>query len=81
MPHFLIQSKNVQNNKIAIDDKDLYKHIIKVLRAKIGEKLLFLDENEIQYETNLEEKEQIYFGKQTISQTMLPKQIKTYKFL
>lgn len=55
MPHFLIQSKNVQNNKIAIDDKDLYKHIIKVLRAKIGEKLLFLDENEIQYETNLEE--------------------------
>ena len=55
MPHFLIQSKNVQNNKIMIDDKDLYKHIIKVLRAKIGEKLLFLDENEIQYETNLEE--------------------------
>ena len=55
MPHFLIQAKNVQDNKITIDDKDLYKHIIKVLRAKIGENLLFLDENEIQYETNLEE--------------------------
>lgn len=55
MPHFLIQAKNVQDNKITINDKDLYKHIIKVLRAKIGENLLFLDENEIQYETNLEE--------------------------
>ena len=55
MPHFLIESINVQNNKITIDDKDLYKHIIKVLRAKIGENLLFLDEKEIQYETNLEE--------------------------
>lgn len=53
MPHFIINSKNVQNNEIAIDDKDLYKHIIKVLRAKIGEKLLFLDENEIQYETEI----------------------------
>lgn len=55
MPHFLIKSQNVQNNRIIIDDKDLYKHIIKVLRAKSGEQLLFLDENEIQYETKLEE--------------------------
>lgn len=54
MPHFIINSKNIQNNKITIDDKDLYKHIIKVLRAKIGEQLLFLDENEIQYETEIE---------------------------
>ena len=55
MPHFLIQAKNVQDNKITIDDKDLYKHVIKVLRAKIGENLLFIDENEIQYETKLTE--------------------------
>lgn len=55
MPHFLIESKSIQNNQISIEDKDLYKHIIKVLRAKIGEKLLFLDENEIQYETKLKE--------------------------
>lgn len=55
MPHFLIKSQNVQNSRIIIDDKDLYKHIIKVLRAKLGEHLLFLDENEIQYETKLEE--------------------------
>lgn len=51
MPHFLINSKAISNNVITVDDKDLYKHIIKVLRAKVGEKLLFLDEKEIQYET------------------------------
>lgn len=54
MPHFIISAKNIQNNRITINDKDLYKHIIKVLRAKIGEQLLFLDENEIQYETEIE---------------------------
>lgn len=53
MPHFLIESKSINNNKITVNDKDLYKHVIKVLRAKIGEKLLFLDEKEIQYETIL----------------------------
>ena len=61
MPHFLIQAKNILNNKITIDDKDLYKHIIKVLRAKIGENLLFLDENEIQYETKLKQIESGFF--------------------
>ena len=51
MPHFFIKSKNIKDNLIIVDDKDLYKHIIKVMRAKRNEKLLFLDENEIQYET------------------------------
>ncbi len=53
MPHFLIEAKNIQDNKITVREKDLYQHIIKSLRAKIGEKILFLDENEIQYETKL----------------------------
>ena len=51
MPHFLINSGNINQNKIIIDDKELFRHIIKVRRSKIGENLLFLDENEIQYET------------------------------
>lgn len=55
MPHFLIESKNVSEDNIVIDDTDLFKHIIKVKRTKIGEKVLFLDENQIQYETILEE--------------------------
>lgn len=53
MPHFLIKTDNISGNIIKIVDKDLYKHIIKVMRIKKGENLLFLDENEIQYETKL----------------------------
>lgn len=53
MPHFLIKSDNIVDNKIIIEDKDLYKHIIKVMRSRIGEKIKFLDENEIQYEANI----------------------------
>jgi len=61
MPHFLINSTNINKDIIRIDNKDLYKHIIKVLRAKKGEKLLFLDENEIQYETILGNIESAFF--------------------
>ena len=53
MPHFLIKKSDIAENKVIIKDKDLYKHIIKVFRAKIGEKILFLDEEENQYETIL----------------------------
>lgn len=61
MPHFLIKSENIANKTIKVDNNDLYKHIIKVLRTKIGEKLLFLDENEIQYETRLSEINKDFF--------------------
>ena len=55
MPHFFIDSNNIKNNKIVINDKDNYNHIAKSLRAKIDEKLLLIDENQIQYETVIEE--------------------------
>lgn len=53
MPHFLINSSDVQDDTIVISDRDLYKHTIKVMRKKIGESLLFIDENGIQYETSI----------------------------
>ena len=53
MPHFLIKNENINENKITISDKELYNHLIKVRRTRLGEQLLFLDENEIQYETIL----------------------------
>ena len=53
MPHFFIESKTISNNNIIINDKNNYKHIAKSLRAKIGEKLLLIDENCIQYETKI----------------------------
>lgn len=55
MPHFFINSKDVNENKIVIRDKDNFNHIARSLRTKVGEKLLLIDENQIQYETVVEE--------------------------
>lgn len=55
MPHFFINSKDVVQETITITDENNYKHIAKALRIKAGEKLLLIDENEIQYETIVEE--------------------------
>lgn len=53
MPHFFIESKNLNDNLITISDSENYKHIAKSLRAKSGENLLLIDENQIQYETKI----------------------------
>jgi 16S rRNA (uracil1498-N3)-methyltransferase len=53
MPHFFIDSKSLKDNIITIFDKETYAHIVKSLRAKIGEKILLIDENQIQYEGNI----------------------------
>ena len=54
MPHFFISSKNVQNDFVILDDKETLKHLVGSLRVKVGEKLKFIDENEIQYFTIVE---------------------------
>ena len=51
MPHFLISSSWIEDNKIIIKEKELFNHLTRSLRLRTGEKVLFLDENEIQYET------------------------------
>lgn len=51
MPHFFIKSNDIKDSKITISDRDNYNHIAKSLRIKSGEKLLLIDENQIQYET------------------------------
>lgn len=53
MPHFFINSKSVKENKITVDDKENYSHIVKSLRVKTGETLLLIDENEIEYKTKV----------------------------
>jgi len=55
MPHFFIDSKVVKNNILTISDKENYNHIAKSLRAKIGEAILLIDENRIQYEGKIDE--------------------------
>ena len=54
MPHFFINSQQVNNSKISISDKENYFHIARSLRARTGERLLLIDENKIQYETSIE---------------------------
>ncbi len=54
MPRFFINSKSVNNNRIVVNDKENYNHIVKSLRAKVGEHLLLIDENEIEYSTIIE---------------------------
>ena len=54
MPHFFINSQQINNSKISICDKENYFHIARSLRARTGEKLLLIDENKIQYETTIE---------------------------
>ena len=55
MPHFFINSKQVVNNIVEVSDKENYQHIAKSLRTRVGETLLLIDENQIQYETTISE--------------------------
>ena len=54
MPHFFINSNSITSDICKIDDKDNFNHISKSLRIKVGEKLLLIDENKIQYETTVD---------------------------
>ncbi len=53
MPHFFINSENINNNNIEFSED--YRHLVKSLRLRVGEKLLLIDENSIQYETKVKE--------------------------
>lgn len=55
MPHFFINSNSKTENKIIVSDTDNYRHIARSLRVRVGENLLLIDENQIQYETKIKE--------------------------
>ena len=55
MPHFFINSNNIIKDCILVNDSDNYNHIVRSLRTKVGEPLLFVDDNEIEYEATVEE--------------------------
>lgn len=54
MPHFFIATKDVNKDRITVSDKENFHHIAKVLRAKKGETLLLVDENQTQYKVLIE---------------------------
>lgn len=53
MPHFFINSNQVNDKRISISDKENYIHIARALRARAGENLLLIDEKQTQYETTI----------------------------
>ncbi len=62
MPHFFIKQEQIKDNIININSDELSKndinscdffHITKALRAKIGEKLKFIDENKVLYSAQI----------------------------
>lgn len=53
MPHFFINSKDIDDKIITISDDVNYQHIVKSLRSTVGESLLLIDENEIEYKTEI----------------------------
>ena len=56
MPHFFIgKNDEINNSLIKIRDRGNYRHIARALRARVGEKLLLIDENQMQYETVINE--------------------------
>ena len=55
MPHFFIKNDNITDDLVIIDDKENYQHIARSLRAKIGEKILMVNENRIKIEGKIVE--------------------------
>ena len=54
MPHFFISSKDINSDIAVITDSKNYHHIARVLRAKTGEMLTLIDENQTQYKVVIE---------------------------
>ncbi len=53
MPHFFIKTENIKNNVIEVTDRELLNHLVNARRVRVGEKVLFIDENKIQYVTKI----------------------------
>lgn len=55
MPHFFVKEENINNKTVKVEEKDLLNHLVSARRVKVGEKVLFFDNNKIQYETIVKE--------------------------
>ena len=68
MPHFFIKKENIFENEIVIQSNDdNYGHLVKSLRIKSGETVLFIDENEIEYNTIIDKIDKKHLSAKIIS--------------
>lgn len=49
MPHFFVDSKNIENDIITVSDKETVNHLVNARRVKVGETIKFIDEKKMQY--------------------------------
>lgn len=47
MPHFLIKKENITGDYVELNSDENFFHIVKVLRAKVGEKIKFINEKTV----------------------------------
>lgn len=55
MPHFLIKSSDIEGDIIRLQNPETLRHLANALRVQIGEAIKFIDENKVQYETEIVE--------------------------
>lgn len=67
MPHFLIDKKIIKSNIIELRDDDNFNHIKKSLRAKLNEKIKFIDNDKNIYETKIIQIEKNFLKAEIIS--------------
>ena len=53
MPQFFVKSSNIQENEVIISEKEDIKHILNVLRYKINDELMLVDDNEFVYKVTI----------------------------
>lgn len=54
MIKFFVEKENIAGKAVYIDDRDDIRHLVKVLRAKAGDRVLISDKAEWEYETEIE---------------------------
>ena len=77
MPHFLIKNEEINKDFINLTDKENLFHICKVLRAKIGEEIKFIDENQNVYLTKITNITKISLEAEIIEKTKSERILKT----
>lgn len=81
MPHFFIQKKDISENKIRITEKSTFHHLARVMRAKEGETLLLVDENQTQYSTKIINITNEFIEAEIIKKTLINHSLKLNLYL
>ncbi len=55
MIKFFVEKENITGSTVYIDDRDDVRHLVRVLRSKIGDRIVISDKSEWEYEAEIEE--------------------------